>query len=77
MHDCMLHFILNLKGLPFPPPPPPQKKLFQLNDFPISGQPLNLLYQVRYILWMVALLEACNLTKRGRHLGFYQELEIS
>ena len=76
MHDCMLHFILNLKGLPFPPPPP-TKKLFQLNDFPISGQPLNLLYQVRYILWMVALLEACNLTKRGRHLGFYQELEIS
>ena len=76
MHDCMLHFILNFKGLPSPPPPP-TKKLFQLNDFPISGQPLNLLYQVRYILWMVALLEACNLTKRGRHLGFYQELEIS
>ena len=75
MHDCMLHFILNLKGLPSPPPP--TKKLFQLNDFPISGQPLNLLYKVRYILWMVALLEACNLPKHGRHLGFYQELEIS
>ena len=76
MHDCMLHFILNLKGLHFPPPTP-TKKWFQLNDFPISGQPLNLLYKVRYSLWMVALLEACNLTKRGRHLGFYQELEIS
>ena len=23
MHDCILHFILNLRGLPSPPPPPP------------------------------------------------------
>ena len=25
---------------------------------------------------MVALLEACEVTNNGRHLGFYQELEI-
>ena len=35
---------------------------------------------MRYILWVVALLEACDVTKNGRHLGchlgFYQELEI-
>ena len=27
-------------------------------------------------LWVVALLEACDVTNKGRHLGFYQELEI-
>ena len=35
---------------------------------------------MRYILWAVVLLEACDVAKRGRHLGrhlgFYQELEI-
>ena len=35
---------------------------------------------MRYILWVVALLEACDVTNNGRHLGrhlgFYQELEI-
>ena len=31
---------------------------------------------MRYILWVVALLEACEVTNNGRHLGFYQELEI-
>ena len=35
---------------------------------------------MRYILWVVALLETCNVTNKGRHLGrnlgFYQELEI-
>ena len=29
-----------------------------------------------YILGVVALLEACDVTNNGRHLGFYQELEI-
>ena len=28
------------------------------------------------ILWVVALLEACDVTNKGRHLRFYQELEI-
>ena len=35
---------------------------------------------MRYILWVVALLEACDVTNNGRHLdyhlGFYKELEI-
>ena len=28
---------------------------------------------MRYILWVVALLQACDVTNNGRHLGFYQE----
>ena len=35
---------------------------------------------MRHVLWVVALLEACDVTNNGRHLGchlgFYQELEI-
>ena len=31
---------------------------------------------MRYILRKVTLLEACDVTNNGRHLGFYQELEI-
>ena len=42
--------------------------------------PFDLLNEERYILWVVALLEACDVTNNGRHLGrhlgFYQELEI-
>ena len=40
----------------------------------------DLPYKVWYILGLVALLEACDVTNNGRHLGrhlgFYQELEI-
>ena len=36
----------------------------------------DLLNKMKYILWVVALLEACDVTNNGRHLGFYQELEI-
>ena len=31
---------------------------------------------MRYILWVVALLKACDVASNGRHLGFYQELKI-
>ena len=31
---------------------------------------------MKYILGVVALLEACDVTNNGRHLGFFQELEI-
>ena len=35
---------------------------------------------MRYILWVVALLGACDVTNNGRHLGrlvgFYQGIEI-
>ena len=40
----------------------------------------DLLNKMRYILWVVVLMEACVITNNGchlgRHLGFYQELEI-
>ena len=35
-----------------------------------------ILQDERYILWVVAPLEACDVSNDGRHLGFYQELEI-
>ena len=40
----------------------------------------DLLNKMWYILWLVALLKACDVTNNGRHLdchlGFYQHLEI-
>ena len=36
----------------------------------------SLLNKMRYILWVVALLEACDVTNNSGHLGFYQESEI-
>ena len=39
-----------------------------------------LVNKIRYILWVVALLEACDVTNNSRHfsrhLGFYKELAI-
>ena len=46
----------------------------------VFDKAFDLLYKRRYILWVVALLKVCDVTKHGRHLdrrlGFYQELEI-
>ena len=40
----------------------------------------HVLNKMRYILWVVALREACDVTNNSRHLGrylgLYQELEI-
>ena len=36
----------------------------------------DLLNKMRYIIWLMALMDACDVTNNGRHLGFYQELEI-
>ena len=44
--------------------------------FYLQLKAFDLLYKMRYILWVVVLLEVCDVTKHGRHLGFYQELEI-
>ena len=44
--------------------------------FRLWWKAFDLLNKMRYILWVVALLEVCDITKNGRHLGFYQELEI-
>ena len=40
--------------------------------FCLQWKAFDLLYELRYILWVVALLEVCDVTKHGRHLGFYQ-----
>ena len=43
--------------------------------FYLLWKAFDLLYKMRYILWVVALLGDCEVTNNGRHLGFYQELE--
>ena len=54
--------------------------VFDMLQFCLRLKAFDLLYKKRYILWMVALLKVCDVTKHGRHLdrrlGFYQELEI-
>ena len=44
--------------------------------FYFQWKAFDLLNKMRYILWVVAMLEACDITNNGRHLGFYQDLEI-
>ena len=44
--------------------------------FYLKWKAFDLLNKIRYILWVVALLKACDVTNNGRHLGLYQELEI-
>ena len=39
--------------------------------FYLQWKVFDLLYKMRYILWVVALLGACDVTNNGRHLGFY------
>ena len=41
-----------------------------------KSKAFDLLNKIRYILWVLALLEACDVTNNGRYLKFYQELEI-
>ena len=50
-----------------------------LKRFCFQWKAFDRLNKVRYILWVVALLEACDVNNGrhlGRDLGFYQELEI-
>ena len=47
-----------------------------LKWFCLQWKAFDLLNKMRYIFWVVALLEACDITNNGCHLGFYQELEI-
>ena len=51
-----------------------------LKKFYLQWKAFHLLDKIWNILRVVALLEACGVTKHGRHLGchlgFYQELEI-
>ena len=45
-----------------------------------SWKAVDFLDDIRFILWVVGLREACDVSKHGRHLGrhlrFHQELEI-
>ena len=41
--------------------------------FCLQWKPFDLLYEMRYILWVVALLEACDFANNGRHLDYYLE----
>ena len=44
--------------------------------FYFQWKAFDLRNKMRYLLWVVALLKACDVTNNGRHLGFYQDLEI-
>ena len=50
------------------------------NDFIFSGKALDLLNKIMHILWVVALLEACDVANNrghlGHHLGFSQEFFV-
>ena len=47
-----------------------------LKQFYLKWKAVDLLNKMRYILWLVAPLEACDVSNNGHHLRFYQELEI-
>ena len=51
-----------------------------LKRFCLQWNAFDLLNKMRYTLWVVGLLEACDDTNNahhlGRYLGFYHELEI-
>ena len=36
---------------------------------PLAESGFDLLSKMKYILWVVALLEGCDVTKHGRHVG--------
>ena len=42
----------------------------------LKWKAFDLLNKMRYILWVVEVLEEYDVTNNGRHLGFYRELEI-
>ena len=71
-----------------PPPPPtsPPSPEFLIccsisKRFGLRWQAFDLLSKTSYILWEVALIKACDATDNGRlvgrHLGLYQEIEIT
>ena len=43
----------------------------------LQWKAFDLLNKMRYILWVVALLEACDVTNNVLHLGFYQKFKKS
>ena len=60
-----------------PPLPPPILICCNISKrFCLAWKAFDLISKMRYILWVVALLEVYDVTKRGCHLGFSQELEV-
>ena len=45
-----------------------------LKRFYLYWKAFDLLNEIRYILWVVTLLEACDVTNNACHLGFYKEM---
>ena len=43
----------------------------------LQWKAFDLLNKMRYILWVVALLEACDVINNVLHLGFYQKFKKS
>ena len=65
------------KGVGWMDPPPRFLMCCSISKrFYLQWKAFDILHKMRYILWVVALLGACDVTKNGRHLGFYQEFEI-
>ena len=62
----------------------PSPKVFDMLQYfqmiCLQWKSFDLLNKVRYFLWVVALLEACDVTNNchhlGRHLRLYEDLEI-
>ena len=50
--------------------------LQHFETFYLQWKAFDRLDKIEYILWVMALLEAWNVTNNGGPLGFYQELEI-
>ena len=70
---------LNIVNLDISNLPPPEFLIYCSisKRFCLHSNSFDLLNKMRYILWVVALLEACDVINNGRLLGFYQELDIS
>ena len=52
-----------------PPPPPEFSICCSISKrFCLQWKAFYLVFKMRYILWVVALLEVCDVTKHGRHL---------
>ena len=64
-------------GVDGAPPPPPLLSCCSMSKrFYLQREAFDLLYKMRYILWVVVLLGTSDVTNNDRHLGFYRELEI-
>ena len=52
------------------------QKSFKVGWYPHKITGSSHLKKMRYVSWVVALLEACDVANNSRHLGFYQVSEL-